>query len=102
MTKSLDNNVDVALVSGDDDRATQVEDLGLVEGAHKREMTFVTTKDSVVAMTIAATTPPTRAMAPSPVASSTLRAMVSVISGTGAFTGFDSSSNRPSDVESRE
>lgn len=52
-------------------------------------MTFVTMNDSTVAITMAATIPPINAMAPRPVASKTFLATVSLITGAGAFSGFD-------------
>jgi len=57
-------------------------------------MTFVTMNDSAVAITMAATIPPTSAIVPRPVASKTFRATVSVISGAGELSGFDSSKRR--------
>ena len=57
-------------------------------------MTFVTRNDSTVAITMAATIPPINAMAPRPVASKTFLATVSLISGAGAFSGFESSRRR--------
>ena len=57
-------------------------------------MTFVTMNDNAVAITIAATIPPTKAIAPSPVAFKTFRAIVSDSSGGEEFKGLDSSRSR--------
>jgi len=94
MCQRLLNELRVAGVPSDHDRATKFGDLGSVGSAHSREMTFVTMNESAVAITMAATIPPINAMAPSPVASKTLRATVSLISGAGELSGFDSSRRR--------
>ena len=78
----------------DNNRSTKFGDIGTVSSAHSREMTFVTMNDKAVAITMAATIPPTKAIAPRPVASRTFRAIVSERSGAAVFKGFDSAKSR--------